>query len=73
MYDKVESNVRALENLGNSYEQFGSLSIPTNSEKLRNMTKIQISTRLGSGNWDIRDFLAWHKMLRTLQERQSLK
>ena len=28
LYDNVESNVRALENFGVSYEQFGSLLIP---------------------------------------------
>ena len=28
LYDNVESNVRALENLGVSYEQFGSILIP---------------------------------------------
>ena len=28
LYDNVESNLRALENFGVSYEQFGSLLIP---------------------------------------------
>ena len=31
LYDNVESNVRALENFGVSYEQFGSLLIPIES------------------------------------------
>ena len=39
LYDNVESNVRALENLGVSYEQFGSLLIPIILEKLPNTDK----------------------------------
>ena len=58
LYDNVESNVRALENLGVSYEQFGSLLIPIILEKLPNMIKLQISRKLGSGNWNVQDFLA---------------
>ena len=58
LYDKVESNVRALENLGVSYEQFGSLLVPLILEKLSNMIKLQISRKLGSGNWNVQDFLA---------------
>ena len=58
LYDNVESNVEALENLGVSYEQFGSLLIPIILEKLPNMIKLQISRKLGSGNWNVQDFLA---------------
>ena len=58
LYDNVESNVWALENLGVSYEQFGSLLIPIILEKLPNMIKLQISKKLGSGNWNVQDFLA---------------
>ena len=58
LYDNVESNVQALENLGVSYEQFGSLLIPIILEKLPNMIKLQISRKLGSGNWNVQDFLA---------------
>ena len=58
LYDDVESNVRALENLGVSYEQFGPLLIPIILEKLPNMIKLQISRKLGSGNWNVQDFLA---------------
>ena len=58
LYDNVESNVRALENLGVSYEQFGSLLlIPIILEKPPNMIKLQISRKLGSGNWNVQDFL----------------
>ena len=56
-YNNVESNVRALENLGVSFEQFGSLLILI-FEKLPNMIKLQISRKLGSGNWNVQDFLA---------------
>ena len=59
LYDNVESNVRALENLGVSYEQFGSLLIPIILEKLPNMIKLQISRKLGSDNWNVQDFLAY--------------
>ena len=58
LYHDVESNVRALENLGVSYEQFGPLLIPIILEKLPNMIKLQISRKLGSGNWNVQDFLA---------------
>ena len=58
LYDNVESNVRALENLGVSYEQFGSLLIPIILEKLPNMIKLQISRKLGRDNWNVQDFLA---------------
>ena len=58
LYDNVESNVRTLENLGVSYEQFGSLLIPIILEKLPNMIKLKISRKLGGGNWNVQDFLA---------------
>ena len=48
----------ALENLGVNYEQFGSLLIPIILENLLNMIKLQISRKLGSGNWNVQDFLA---------------
>ena len=57
LYDNVESNMRALENLGVSYEQFGSLLIRIILEKLPNMIKLQISRKLESDNWNIQDFL----------------
>ena len=57
-YNNVESNVRALENLGVSFELFGSLLILIIFEKLPNMIKLQISRKLGSGNWNVQDFLA---------------
>ena len=56
LYDNVECNVRALENPGVSYEQFGSLLIPMILEKLPNMIKLQISRELGNGNWNVQDF-----------------
>ena len=59
LYDNVESNVWALENLGVSYERFGSLLIPMILEKLPNMIKLQTSRKLGSGNWNVQDFLVW--------------
>ena len=58
LYDNVEGNVWALENLGVSYEQFSSLLISIISEKLPNMIKLQISRKLGSGNWNVQNFLA---------------
>ena len=58
LYHNVESNVQALENLGISYEQFDSLLISVILEKLPNMIKLQISRKLGSGKWNVQDFLA---------------
>ena len=57
LYDNVESNVRALENLGVSYEQIGSLLIPIILEKLPNIINLQISRKLGSGNLNVQNFL----------------
>ena len=54
-------NVRSLrelyDNVGISYEQFGSLLISIILEKLPNMIKLQISKKLGSSNWNVQDFL----------------
>ena len=50
--------MRALENLGVNYAQFGSLLIPIISGKLPNLIKLHISRKLGSGNWNVQDFLA---------------
>ena len=58
LYDKIDSNVRALANLGINYEQFGSLLIPIILEKLPNVMKLQVSRKFGSGTWNIELFLA---------------
>ena len=55
MYDKIESNGRALN--GESIEQshFGPLLIPI--EKLPTTVQLHISRKLGKENWDIEEFL----------------
>ena len=49
--------MRALENLSACYEQFDPLLMPIILEKLPNKVKLQISRKLGSGNWNVQDFL----------------
>ena len=58
LHDNVESNVRALENLGVSYDQFDSLLFPITLEKLSNMIKLQKRRKQGSGNWNVQDYFA---------------
>ena len=49
--------MQALENLGVSYERFGSLVIAIILEKLPDMIKLQISRKLGRCKWNVRDVL----------------
>ena len=59
LYDKVESNVRALKTIGTHQEQVGPLLIPIILEKLPNVIRLQISRKLGKENWSIDDFLMY--------------
>ena len=56
LYDKIESNVRALKTAGIHQEQVGPLLIPIALEKLPNVKRLQISRKLGK-NWTIDNFL----------------
>ena len=49
LYDKVESNVRALSTVGINKEHFGPLLIPIVLEKLPNAIRLQISRKLVGG------------------------
>ena len=57
LYDKTESNVRALKTVGIHQEQVGPLLIPIVLEKLPKVVRLQISRKLGKENWSIDDFL----------------
>ena len=57
MYDKIESNVRALNGEGIEQSHFGPLLIPIIFEKLANTVQLHISRKLGKENWDIEEFL----------------
>ena len=57
LYDKIESNLRALKSIGIQQEQVGPLLIPIVLEKLPNVVRLQISRKLGKENWSIDDFL----------------
>ena len=47
LYDRIESNVRALKTVGIQQEHFGSLLIPIILEKIPNVIRLQISRQLG--------------------------
>ena len=57
LYDKIQSNVRALETVGIHQEQIGPLLIPIAQENLPNVIKLQISRKLGKENWGTDNFL----------------
>ena len=57
MYDKIESNVRALNSESIEQFHFGALLIPIILEKLPKRVQLQISRKLGKENWDIEEFL----------------
>ena len=58
LYDRIESNVRALTSVGICSDHFGPLLIPIVLEKLPNVIRVQISRKLGKNNWSIEDFLS---------------
>ena len=57
LYDKIEGNVRALNSLGINSNNFGPLLIPIILEKLPNVIRLQVSRKLGVGNWKIEEFM----------------
>ena len=57
LYNKVEFNTRALSSAGVSTENFGALLIPIVLEKLPDSVRLQISRKLGSDKWEIKDFM----------------
>ena len=57
LYERIESNVRALKTVGIQQEHFGSLLIPIILEKIQNVIRLQISRQLGKENWNIDEFL----------------
>ena len=57
LYDKIESNVRALNSVGINSDYFDPLLIPIILEKLPNVIRLQISRKLGREDWDVNAFL----------------
>ena len=57
LYDRIESNVRALKTVGIQQEHFGSFLIPIILEKIPNVIRLQISWELEKENWNIDKFL----------------
>ena len=57
LYNRIESNVRALKTVGIQQEHFGSLFIPIILEKILNVIRLQISQQLGKEKWNIDEFL----------------
>ena len=56
LYDRIESNVRALKTVGTQQEHFGSLLILILLEKIPNVIRSQISRQLGKENWNTDEF-----------------
>ena len=57
LYNKIESNVRALKTIGIHQEQVGPLFMPIILEKLPNVIRLQISRKSGKEIWYIANFL----------------
>lgn len=57
LYDKIETHVRSLQNLGISSESYGSLLIPVIVNKLPEELQLVISRKLEKGSWDVEKFM----------------
>ena len=57
LYDRIESNFRALKTVGIQQEYFGSLVIPIILEKLTNVIQLQTSRQLRKESWNIDEIL----------------
>ena len=71
LYNRIESNVRALKTVGIQQEHFGSLLIPIILEKILNVIRLQISQQLGKEKWNIDEFLQC--INREITARESYK
>ena len=69
LYDKIETHVRSLENLGTSSESYGSLLIPVIVNKLPEELQLVISRKLEKGKWDVEQFMKEFKTELEARER----
>ena len=69
LYDKIETHVRSLENLGTSSESYGSLLIPVIFNKLPKELQLVISRKLEKGKWDVERFMKEFKTELEVRER----
>ena len=68
LYEKIESNVRALKTVRINQKQGGPLLIPIVLEKLLNVKRLQISRKLVKENCSIDDFLICINTKMTVRE-----
>ncbi len=69
LYDKIETHVRSLQNLGISSESYGSLLIPVIVNKLPVELQLVISRKLDKANWDVEKFMEEFKTELEARER----
>ena len=69
LYDKIETHVRSLENLGTSSESYGRLLIPVIVNKLPDELQLVISRKLEKGKWDVEQFMKEFKTELEARER----
>ena len=72
LFDKIETHVRSLQNLGISSECYGSLLIPVIVNKLPEELQLIISRKLEKGKWDVDKFMEEFKAELEARERCSM-
>ncbi len=72
LYDKIETHVRSLQNLGISSESYGSLLIPVIVNKLPVELQLVISRKLDKANWDVEKFMEEFKTELEARERCNM-
>ena len=69
-YDKVETQIRRLENLGLDPKSYGSLLAPVFMSKLPDKLKLLISRQFGKNIWEITEIM---KLFRNELENRNVK
>ena len=72
LYDRIESNFRALKTVGIQQEYFGSLLIPIILEKLTNVIQLQASRQLRKESWNTDEILQCINLEITARESQEV-
>ena len=73
LYDHVESHMRALTSAGTPPEHYGPLIIPIISERLPEDIQLEISRKLGTDAWDIKEYMKIWKEEITARESVNFK
>ena len=72
LYDRIESNFRALKTVGIQQEYFGSLLIPIILEKLTNVIQLQTNRQLRKESWNIDEILQCINLKITARESHEV-